>query len=346
MVTSPLGTPSARPLISATVIGRANRGRVLQALFDLGPTSRAELARLVGVNRSTITAIVQPLIDTGILIEGEPLPAGGSGGKPARPLGLSPAASPIGALQVMPGRVRAALVSITGDVLAQDARPFPVQRGRTAEAARTISDCLDTVLRQAHRRPIGVGIAVGGMVDTDHGSIVEVNLAPSLSGLALGPRIAEHTGLPVHIDHHPRAMLLGDRWFGPGRGISTFAVIYTGEVLGGAFMVDGRVHRGSAGAGGELGHTFVQLGGDLCRCGRRGCWETMATLGWLRRTCAAERIPGTDDTTTAQLALLARTNADAAKVLDRYAFNLAVGIANLQQTLALNRYVLHGDAVG
>ena len=81
---------SARPrgrtqgLISSSAIGLANRGRVLQVLFDLGPTSRAELARHVGVNRATITGIIQPLIDQGLLVDGDPLPSKVSGGKPAK----------------------------------------------------------------------------------------------------------------------------------------------------------------------------------------------------------------------------------------------------------------------
>jgi len=346
MATSPMTNRPVRPLISAAVVGRANRGRVLQALFDLGPTSRAELARYTGVNRSTITAIVQPLVDNGFLVEGAPVPAGGASGKPARPLTLSPTANPIGAVQVMPGRVRSALVSMTGDILAEDTRRLPVTARRAREATEAIGASLDAVLAAAQRRPFGVGVAVGGMVDTDRGSIVEVNVAPALDGLALGPALAARTGLAVRLDHHPRALLLGDRWFGPGRGISTFAVLYTGEVLGGALLLDGHVHRGPAGAGGELGHTIVQVDGEVCRCGRRGCWETIATLDWLRRRAADAGLPDAGRIRTAKLCRLAARNPAAARLRDTYARNLAVGVANLQQTLAADRYVLHGDAVG
>ncbi|TMJ40491.1 MAG: MarR family transcriptional regulator, partial [Alphaproteobacteria bacterium] len=92
---------SARPrgrtqgLISSSAIGLANRGRVLQVLFDLGPTSRAELARHVGVNRATITGIIQPLIDQGLLVDGDPLPSKVSGGKPAKPVWFAKDAAPI-----------------------------------------------------------------------------------------------------------------------------------------------------------------------------------------------------------------------------------------------------------
>ena len=101
-------------LLSSSLVGSTNRERVLQALFDLGPTSRAELARQAGVNRTTISGIVQPLIDQGFLVEGEPLPAGEEGGKRARPLWFSPDTQPICGVLLMPDLVHACLVTMEG----------------------------------------------------------------------------------------------------------------------------------------------------------------------------------------------------------------------------------------
>ena len=202
-------------------------------------------------------------------------------------------------------------------------------------------------LAAAHRAPLGIGVAVGGMVDTDRRSIVTVNLVPALNGFALGDDFARRFGLPVVLDHHPRALLVGDRWFGKGRGVRNFAVVYTGEVLGGALYIDGQLHRGLAGAGGELGHTFVQVDGAICRCGRRGCWDTIATLSWLRQEARDAALPDADRINSGRLVELAAEGAPgAAELLDRYARNLAVGIANLQQTVAPNFFILHGDVVG
>jgi len=333
-------------LISPADVGQANRGRILQALFDLGPTSRAELARNAGVNRATITGIVQPLIEEGVLVEGEPLPAGGLGGKPARPLEFSPHAPRVVGVKLMPGAVRSALVSWTGEVVAKHRRHFSPDLRIAAPAFDAIEACISRTLAAATQPPLGIGVAVGGMVDTDRGSIVAVNLAPILSGLPLGPMLEDRFGLPVCLDHHPRAMLLGDRWFGVGRGVKSFAAIFTGEVLGGALLLDGHLYRGPHGAGGELGHTFVQIEGDVCRCGRRGCWETIATLGWLRREARTARLPDPDTIDSGRLvALVEQGVAGAARVFDRYARNLATGIANLQQTVAPNLYVVHGDVV-
>jgi predicted NBD/HSP70 family sugar kinase len=333
-------------LISSSSIGLANRGRVLQVLFDLGPTSRAELARHVGVNRATITGIIQPLIDQGILVEGEPLPSKEGGGKPARPIWFAEDAAPICAVLLMHDGVHCCLVSLDGTITAEVRAPFPEDAGAVDVLIGIVFDCLGQVLKQAHRPPLGIGVAAGGMIDTDTGTIVAVNLAPLLDGFPLGQALARRFGLPVRVDHHPRALLVGDRWFGIGRGKPNFAVIYTGDVLGGAIFLDGHLYRGPAGAGGELGHTFVQVDGATCRCGRRGCWETIATLGWLRGQASRGGLPEAEAMDARRLAGLAADSQAAADLLDRYARHIAIGIANLQQTMAPNFFVLHGDVVG
>ncbi|WP_018181937.1 ROK family protein [Kaistia granuli] len=336
-----------RSLLSSAMVGSANRGRVLQTLFDLGPTSRAELARLAGVNRTTISGIVQPLLDQQVLVEGKPIRPSESGGKPARPLWFSPEARPICGMLLMPDAVHTCLVTLAGTISAEESEPFPVERPRIADVERAIELCTARTLAAARREPLGIGVAVGGMVDTDRRAVIAVNLAPVLNGFELGDMLTRRFGLPALLDHHPRALLVGDRWFGKGRGLQTFAAVYTGEVLGGALYLGGHLYRGQSGAGGELGHTFVQVDGDICSCGRRGCWETIATLGWLRRQAREIGIDAPDDIHSRRLVELARDGAPGAEdLLDRYARNVAVGIANLQQTVAPNFYVLHGDVVG
>ena len=337
----------ARSLLSSSLVGSTNRGRVLQALFDLGPTSRVELARHAGVNRTTISGIVQPLLDQRILVESKPAPKRRGSGKPARPLWFSPNARPLCGALLMPGSIRAALVTLEGKISAEREEALPTGADRRAEVIELAAACIKRTLAAARRSPLGIGIAVGGMVDTTRRSVVRVNLAPALDGLPLGEELSRRFKLPVILDHHPRALLVGDRWFGKGRGVRDFAVVYTGEVLGGALYLGGHLYRGPAGAGGELGHTFVQIDGELCRCGRRGCWDTIATLGWLRREARAAGLEAPDAMDSRRLTALAHAGiAAAADLLDRYARNVAVGIANLQQTVAPNFFILHGDVVG
>lgn len=334
-------------LLSSSMVGSTNRGRVVQALFDHGPSSRAELARLAGVNRTTISGIVQPLLDQQFLVEGDPVPAGEVGGKPARPLWFSPQSRPICGVQLMPDQVRSCLVTLEGRIDAEHVEPLPASPADPSAITERLLACVDRTLAAAKRSPLGLGVAVGGMVDTNRRTIIAVNLAPVLAGYPLGEILTRRFALPVQIDHHPRALLVGDRWFGKGRGMRSFAVVYTGEVLGGALHLDGHLYRGLSGAGGELGHTFVQVDGDVCYCGRRGCWETIATLGWLRRQARAAGLPDADAIDSRRLVGHVEAGLPgAAELLDTYARNVAVGIANLQQTVAPNFFILHGDVVG
>ncbi|MER7209011.1 ROK family transcriptional regulator [Streptosporangium sp. NPDC000239] len=329
--------------MTAVKAGRVNQGRVLQALHDLGPLSRADLARLTGVSRATIGSIVQPLLEGGLLVEGEPQRGAAPGGKPARPLWFAPDSPPLAAVHLVPGWVEAALVRADGGILAVASGRF-----RATAPAATVVDCvvdqLNAVLAGSTARALGVGIAVGGIVESTSGTIVACNLMPELSGLPLGPLVSERIGLPVHLDLHPRAQAIGDRWSGPGRGEQSFASIYIGEAIGAGLFLNGAIHCGPAGAGGEVGHTVVDIRGRTCRCGQRGCWETVATRDWLREEAARLRLPAARAMTTALLAgLSAAGDADARELFERYAHNIALGVVNLQQILAPGLFILHGD---
>ncbi|MBO4207033.1 ROK family transcriptional regulator [Micromonospora echinofusca] len=347
MTLTETGTNRPTPtLVSPAMAVEANRARVLQALYDIGPLSRADLARLTGATRATIGAIVLPLIERGLLVEREPAPVAAGGGKPARPLYFSPTSWPIGAVHLRPGRIDTALVSAGGNVLATAHEQFPARTRDAGSVVDAVVRALEAVLPQERDDLVGVGIAVGGMVDTDAGTIVAINLAPGLAGLPLGPLVSERIGLPVFLDLHPRAQALGDRWFGQGRGVGSFASIYTGEAIGVGMVLDGAIHRGPKGSGGEIGHTTVHAGGQQCRCGRHGCWETIATHRWLRSEAGRLGLPAARTMTTGPLArLAAKGHPGAAELFEKYAYNLALGIANLQQILAPGLFILHGDAV-
>jgi predicted NBD/HSP70 family sugar kinase len=93
-----------------------------------------------------------------------------------------------------------------------------------------------------------------------------------------------------------------------------------------------------------VGHMVVDYQGTVCRCGQRGCWETIATHSWLRSQAVIAKLPRPQKTTVASLTALAQTGEQkAAELLDRFARNVSVGIINLQQTLAPGLFILHGD---
>ena len=150
-----------RSLLSSSMVGTANCGLVLQALFDLGPTSRAELARHAGVNRTTISGIVQPLIDGNVLVETGPSRSTRGGGKPGRPLRFSPNARPICGVLLMPGAVRV----VPSDPRRRDNRREPscaAERGWPCSSDnQAVKKSIRLAIAGAAKAPLGVGVAVG-----------------------------------------------------------------------------------------------------------------------------------------------------------------------------------------
>ncbi|UNS95205.1 ROK family transcriptional regulator [Streptomyces tubbatahanensis] len=323
-----------------------NRVRILQSLYDFGPLSRAELARVTGLSRSALTVIVEDLVRQGLLTQEAARPSSPAGGKPARPLWFAPDSPPLVGVHLLPGRVETALVSAGGKVLTKAERVFSTEPDAQAAIEALVSATAE-VADAASTTPLGVGVAVGGMVDSDTGTVVKVALAPELDGLPVGRTLQGRLGLHlVCVDMHPRAQALGDRWFGQGRGRSHFASVYTGEALGVGLVVGGDVHRGPAGAGGEVGHSIVQVDGELCHCGQRGCWETLASHSWLRAQAASRGLPGATTLGAGALSRLAAARVPhAAELLDEWAGNLAVGLVNLHQVFAPGLFILHGDTV-
>ncbi|MFG2594610.1 ROK family protein [Streptomyces sp. NPDC048462] len=243
----------------------------------------------------------------------------------------------LGAVEVLPGLVRSALLERTGVVRERAQARFDAGSGDPS--------VVDAALREAAEvfaglTPLGVGVAAAGVVDPAAGRIVEVNDAPALRGYPVADRLTELTGAPVQVEHRARVQVLGDRWFGAGRGRRSFASVATGEVLGVGILYDGQV---LAPVGGRSGaHMTVTATGDVCTCGRRGCWKTVATTRWLRER-AAEL--GMDPRAVSPGTLLASADPAARELVVRYAENLVLGLATVQQLFACGLFVLHGEAL-
>ena len=332
-------------MVSPSRAGELNRARVLKTLYAMGPLPRPELARMTGSNRATIGQIVQPLLDEGVLAEGEPLASGVQGGKPARPLWFTRDGWRVGAVVLLPDEAQVALVSAGGTVTAGTTVAFGSREVDPADAVQRIAAALTDLAGGGVGALRGVGVAVGGLVDTGTGDVVTVELAPRWGGVALGRTLADVLGVPVHVDNHARALALGDLLFGLGRGHDEFCSLYLGEGIGAGFIVDGTLQQGRRGAGGEVGHAVVDRAGPRCACGRTGCWETVAANRWLRREATGRGLRGARGVTVARLAARPDDPAAAALLAD-YVANVALGIVNVQHTLGVGLFVVHGAPGG
>jgi glucokinase len=242
----------------------------------------------------------------------------------------------VGAVELLPGVVRSALMDMSGAVLRRGEASFPPVTASPAEVGDALLEAAESCF--ADDSPLGIGVAAAGLVDPDAGVIIEVNDAPALRGFRVTEQLSGAFGVPVHVEHRARLQVLGDRWFGPGRGRLGFASVSTGEVLGVGLLHNGEL---LAPPGGRSGAHMTVAGSDrICTCGARGCWKTVASTRWLRERVAGTGLPAT----LAALAASAADDAKAAAVVEEYAENLALGLLNVQQMFAPGLFVLHGEA--
>jgi predicted NBD/HSP70 family sugar kinase len=275
----PPPTAVAEPPAPASVddVRRRNLSALLRLLHERGATSRADLTALTGLNRSTVKTLTEDLVVARLVRELTPVGRGGAG-RPS--ILVEPASDRVYVLAVDVGveHLTALRIGLGGVVLDRrrlDQAPgdYPVRRTIT-RVARLVHALLDGAPPDA--RCVGIGVGVCGVVSDADGV---VRFAPNLGwvDVPFGGMLADRLGtsMPIALGNDGDLGLLAEHLRGAARGL-TDVVYIAGEVgIGGGLLVGGRPMRGAGGYGGEIGHMVVDPKGPVCRCGRRGCWETL-----------------------------------------------------------------------
>ncbi|MDX3664071.1 ROK family protein [Streptomyces sp. ID05-26A] len=314
-------------------IRRHNRTALLRRLHIDGPSTRASLAAELGLNRSTIKALVDGLAEAGVVAERVPALRSGAG-RPSLLVLPQPNAAVVIAIDVRVEHVAMGFVGLGGEILGRDS--WNLHRTRDpgevithiVESARLMADDLDATA-------VGVGVSVPGVVRRADGHVHE---APNLhwTGVALGKRLEAVLKLPVQVGNDAELGALAEHVRGAARASSDMVYISADVGVGGGVILSGQPLRGSAGYVGELGHMVVNPRGLRCYCGCDGCWETEVGEPAL---CRALGLP--DDAPRGAVVAALRA-LDDPSVLDEFAGWLALGLANIVNVLGPELVVL-GD---
>ena len=302
---------------------RQNLSLVLQTLRRLGPSSRAQLAREVGVTKVTMSDLVAELVAEGRVRDIGPAEQAGPG-KPATLVDLDRAGLLTVAVDLsVPARLRAAVVDITGEVLHLEERAAAAdpESGRGVDPGVVI-DLVRSVLAAAPHPVLGVGIGTPGVVDREG----RVRTAPNLgwTDVALRDLVRDATGLPVLVTNDSDAATQAELSSSPTS--EDMVLVQVGRGVGCGIVSGGRRVLGAHHAAGEIGHVTVGTDvGEPCSCGRRGCLETWLSVPRLRAALAAEADP-----------------ARSREVVEVGGQRLAVALAPLVAALDLSEVVLAG----
>jgi predicted NBD/HSP70 family sugar kinase len=314
-------------------IRRHNRTALLRRLHVDGPSTRASLAAELGLNRSTIKALVDGLAEAGVVAERVPALRSGAG-RPSLLVLPQPQAAVVIAIDVRVEHVAMGFVGLGGEILGRDS--WNLHRTRDpgevithiVESARLMAEDLDATA-------VGVGVSVPGVVRRADGHVHE---APNLhwTDVALGKRLEAVLKLPVQVGNDAELGALAEHVRGAARASSDMVYISADVGVGGGVILSGQPLRGSGGYVGELGHMVVNPNGRRCYCGCDGCWETEVGEPAL---CRALGLP--DDAPRGAVVATLRA-LDDPSALTEFAGWLALGLANIVNVLGPELVVL-GD---
>lgn len=185
------------------------------------------------------------------------------------------------------------------------------------------------------------GVGSPGSINPTDGVVVYSNNL-GFYGLELSKLLKEKTGIDFYLDNDANAAAYGELIAGAGKGVNNFVMITLGTGVGGGAIIDGKMLTGSNYAGGELGHTVIDINGQMCSCGRQGCFEAYASAtALIRQTKQAmvkypnsimwEIVKGNIDAVNGLTAFDAMRKGDEAgkAVVDKYIYYLSVGISNM-----------------
>jgi predicted NBD/HSP70 family sugar kinase len=289
-----------------------NRLRVLEVVRERAPVSRAEIARQTGLAGSTVSSLVGELQQTGLLTE-----RGAEGmsstqrraavrhGRPPVLLSLDPSAGNALGIQFDHSCVRVAVADLSLSILAEAEREIDVDHDASTGldvAAALATEVLDRAgLDRASVLAAGVGLA--GPIDQSSGGVGS-SILPGWVGLDLGAELEQRLGLPVHVDNDANLGAVAEYVLGAGQGARDIAYVMLSSGIGAGLILGGSIYRGAQGTAGEIGHVLVDENGPMCRCGNRGCLETLVGAEALAELLRRSHGP---DLTVERLIALARS---------------------------------------
>ena len=327
-----------------------NSQLILKTIYDRGQVSRAEIARLTHLTRTTVSDVVAELMHEGLVEEVGVGPS--AGGKPPILLSVVDDARHLIGIDLANSEFRGAIINLRGEF--RHRLNLPVAERDGDAALELVYSLIDELLAVAERPVLGIGIGSPGLMDARQGVVrVAVNL--NWRDLPLGDLLEARYDLPVYIANDSQVAALAEMRFGSSKDASSVIVVRVGRGVGSGIVLNRQLHYGDNFGAGEIGHVVLDPAGELCRCGNRGCLETFVSSRALLRQArqAAEADPRSALHVYAaspgdlNIDVLFRAFQDgdplACRLIEDAGARLGTSIANMAASLGIQRVVLAGS---
>ena len=320
-----------------------NQTIFLHLIRERQPISRADIAKYTGLRAGTVSSIVNRLIKNNFVYEGTEGPS--SGGRPPRNLHINAESFYVLAIDIGVSDTVFAVSDFNGRIIQQKS---VLTEGAPDRFLHKLADEIDNLITQQYPRAKfgAVGVSVPGLINRETGT---VEISPNLEwkNVPLREILMNRLNLPIFVENDANAAAFSELWYGPlsEANVRTLLFILVVEGLGTGLIINGELHVGSRLGLGGFGHMSIDPNGELCSCGRRGCWETFAseraTVERFQRVTAKQGLPTVN---LNELIALANKNDEMAleslKITAEY---LGEGISNLAHGLYPETVVIGGN---
>jgi predicted NBD/HSP70 family sugar kinase len=309
-----------------------NRDLVLKTIIDHDAISRAEIARRTNLTRATVSDMVTIISKEGLVKEigyGESI-----GGKAPILLSLAADSRYLLGLYLAQDKFIGSVVNLRGEI--KDSVEYPVNGNDREQALQLVYKILDQLIKKKWKPLVGIGVGTPGLVNTREGVVVNaVNL--EWQDLPLGKLLERKYKIPVLVLNDSQATAIGEFVYGGEHpSDQNLIVVNVKHGIGAGILINGHLFQGDGGGAGEIGHVVVQENGELCRCGKQGCLETISSVRAVLRSLKLDSL----DKAQASFAL---GDMQAQQVVTNAAHYLGISLASLIGTLNIQKIILTGD---
>jgi glucokinase-like ROK family protein len=239
--------------------------------------------------------------------------------------------------------LRVAVSDLSHEVLAETRRELDVDHS-AEEGLDAAVELVDQVLEEAkvdRSRVLGVGMGLPGPINRATGTVGSSSILPGWVGMDAAAEMERRLQLPVHVENDANLGVLAEYVWGSGRGHSDVIYIKLSSGVGAGLLLGGRLHEGAGGTAGEIGHTPAWQGTAICRCGSRGCLETVASARAIAEQFGASS--GEPVSTQELLALTAEGDPAAARLIAEAGREIGVALAGLCNLINPDCVIIGGD---
>lgn len=249
-----------------------NSRLVLRTIYEQDLISRADIARRTALSRATVSDVVTELMEEGLVMETGLGPS--AGGKPPTLLDVVADARLLVCLDLGNSRLRGALVDLRGHIRHEESLPLNDRDGETVLAQ--VYELIDRLAAGTDRPVLGIGIGTPGLMDVRQG-VVRSAVNMDWTDLPLRDLLQDRYDLPAYVVNDSHAAALAEYTFGADGHKPNLVVIKIGRGISAGLVLNGQLHHGDGSGAGEIGHVVVNEEGEICRCGHRGCLETIVS---------------------------------------------------------------------